>query len=657
MEDNPHPRQWWHDTNQSEKMKQCLGTKTYVVHKMKRGERGGSMERIQSWTNQNSEWNAIIQQSVERIFRHQQEDGRFSFYCEVSPWANAIAIIVAYLCHQEQYALITELKRNLLRQQNSNGGWSLYPDQPFHLSASVLSYFALLLAGHPRNSTNMQQAESMILEHGGLNKTSSLARAFLAVAGQVPWSTLPDTHIELIFESPESLLSIYDFSVPMRVHMPSIMILSHLNFKVAVPESCTLRHLILPGQTFPKERFSVRNDEALFACKKFLFERLELDGTIAGYLSATSLFAFACLALGFKTSDGPVVSALSGIYSLVYPSRRTLQQQMFTSDIWDTALGLQALVAAGVNPQNQRMIRAATYLVSKQHQGISDWVHHAPKAKPGGWAFSGDNTHYPDLDDTAAVLKALRPFQKNTMYRHPWLRGARWALAMQNNDGGWGAFEKNVNNPLLHFISGADLPGVMRDPSSPDVTGRVLNAIAHTSIGTNEIRQRAVAWLLSTQHEDGAWQGRWGISFIYGTYHAVKGLRAAGYEPDHSAIVRARKWLESVQNDDGGFGESCASDRERRFISLNRSLPSQTAWGLLGLLSTTKGVTSAIFRAAQWLVSNYEFNGWSEKYPTGAGVVDEVYIRYHSYPRIWPLMALGKFRRRVQTTWQPPSYW
>ncbi len=220
-----------------------------------------------------------------------------------------------------------------------------------------------------------------------------------------------------------------------------------------------------------------------------------------------------------------------------------------------------------------------------------------------------------------------------------------------------GGFEKNVNNPLLHFISGADLPGVMRDPSSPDVTGRVLDAIAHTSIATNEIRQRAVAWLLSTQQEDGAWQGRWGISFIYGTYHAVKGLRAAGYEPDHSAIVRARKWLESVQNDDGGFGESCASDGERRFISLNRSLPSQTAWGLLGLLSTTKGVTSAIFRAAQWLVSNYEFNGWSEKYPTGAGVVDEVYIRYHSYPRIWPLMALGKFRRRVQTTWQPPSYW
>ncbi len=605
------------------------------------------MERMQSRTNHNSEWNAIIQQSIERILRHQQEDGRFSFYCEVSPWANAMAIIVTCLCHQEQHPLITELKRNLLRQQNSNGGWSLYADQPFHLSSSVLSYFALLLAGQPRNSTNMKQAESMILEHGGLNKTSSLARVFLAVAGQVPWSALPDTHIELILESPESLLSIYDFSVPMRVHMPSIMILSHSNFKVAVPESCTLGHLIVPGQTFPKERFSVRNDEALFACKKFLFERLELDGTIAGYLSATSLFAFACLALGFQTSDSPVVRALSGIHSLVYPSRRTLQQQMFTSDIWDTALGLQALAAAGVNPQNQRMIKAATYLVSKQHHHFSDWVHHASKAKPGGWAFSRDNTNYPDLDDTAAVLKALWPFRKNTIYRHQWWKGAKWALAMQNNDGGWGAFEKNVNNPLLDFISGADLPGVMTDPSCPDVTGRVLDALAPTSMVTNEIRQRAVDWLLHTQQEDGAWQGRWGISFIYGTYHVVKGLRAAGCEPDHSAIVRARKWLESVQNDDGGFGESCASDRERRFISLNRGLPSQTAWGLLGLLATTKGVTPAICRAAQWLVSNYECHGWSEKYPTGVGVVGEAYIRYHSYPRIWPLMALGKFRRRV----------
>lgn len=589
----------------------------------------------------------VVRQSTERLFRHQAQDGRFSFFCEVSPWANAMAIIVLYLCGYKRDPLIGELQRSILGQQQPNGGWCLYADQKFHLSSSVLSYFALLLTGHSRESLYMKSAELMILEYGGLTKASSLSKAFLAVAGQVPWSAIPDTHIELILERPQDVLSVYDFSVPMRVHLPSLMILSHLHYKVHVPERCSVRHLIVPGESFPNERLPARNDAALRACQQFLFDRLESDGTIAGYLSATSFFIFACLALGYGVTDAPVQKALSGIRALIYPRQKSIQQQMFTSDIWDTALALQALSTAGVDPLDHRMVRAAIYLVSRQHRGVSDWVYHAPSARPGGWAFSHSNVHYPDLDDTAAVLLALYPYRKRGIFRLPWVTGIKWVQHMQNRDGGWGAFEKDVDKLLLELISGADLPGVVTDPSAPDVTGRVLAALACSGLASKAVGKRGMDWLLRMQREDGSWYGRWGVSYIYGTYHAVKGLRAGGADFGHPSIVRARKWLERVQNQDGGYGESCESDTQGRLIPLGHSLPSQTAWGLLGLLAASEEISPAMERTARWLVSSYARHGWREKYPTGAGVAGEAYIRYHSYPRIWPLMALAEYRKRL----------
>lgn len=599
------------------------------------------------------ELDVVLQQAAKRPFRHQLPDGRFSFFCELSPWANAIAIVVLYLCGYKSDPLIEELQRSLLRQQEPDGGWRLYPDQEFHLSSSVLAYFALLLSGNSRESPHMNQAESMILKHGGLTKTSSLAKALLALAGQAPWSSIPDTHIELILERPWNVVDIYDFSVPMRVHMVSLMIVSHLHYQVAVPQQYSLSHLIAPGESFPREHFAMRNEAALQACKRFLFDHVESDGTIAGYLSATCFFIFACLALGYRVNDDSVLQALSGIRGLVYPKRTRLEQQMFSSDVWDTALTLQALSATGMDPMDFRMIQAATYLVSKQHHRVSDWIYHAPRARPGGWAFSHSNTHYPDLDDTAAAIKALGPYSRRGMFVQSTVAGINWTQHMQNQDGGWGSFEKDVDNPLLEFISGSDLSGVMTDPSAPDVTGRVLDALACSKRASKTVLSRGTEWLLRAQQGNGSWQGRWGVSFIYGTFHAVKGLRSAGLDVDHPSVVRARKWIERAQNQDGGFGESCKSDEQGRYTPLGYSLPSQTAWGLLGLLATSERITPAIQKAAQWLVFSYGLHGWREKYPTGTGVAGEAYIRYHSYPRIWPLMALGEYRRRLTTLCNP----
>lgn len=588
---------------------------------------------------------AVLHDAAERLFRNQSAAGEFSFSCDVSPWAASLALFTFLLCGVKRDPIIDELRETLLRQQRGNGGWSLYPDQEFHLSSSVMAYFALTLAGVPRDSHSMQLAEDRILQSGGLMQTSSLTKVFLAIANQVPWSVLPDSHIHVIFRDPDSLLSLYDFSVPLRIHLPSVMILSSLQYHFPVSSHHSIGYLLGPGNSLPAERESGANDTALRACEGFLLSRQEQDGTIAGYLSATSLFIFSRMALGYGRRDERVQLALSGIRRLVVP--RHAAQQMFSSDIWDTALALQALASAGVRVTDVRMERAAQYLLLKQQHKTADWLHHAPEAKSGAWAFSGDNSLYPDIDDTAAVLRALQPF-----YKHPVIvaaprirRGIRWLEALQNDDGGWGSFEKNVNKRLLEVFLGGDMLGLITDPSIPDVTGRSLDTLGSYGLTTAAV-QKGQAWLLSAQQSDGSWRGRWGVSFIYGTSLAARGLRRVGQSVKHPAMCRARDWLEQAQRSDGGFGESCRSDLQGRFIPLGQSLPTQTAWGLLGLMATHQGDTKPIRKAVRWLVLNFRENGWREKYPTGVGIPREAYIRYHSYPRIWPLLALAEYQHR-----------
>ena len=55
-------------------------------------------------------------------------------------------------------------------------------------------------------------------------------------------------------------------------------------------------------------------------------------------------------------------------------------------------------------------------------------------------------------------------------------------LAMQNDDGGWGAFDRNNDRQFLCYVPFAD-HNAMIDPSTPDLTGRVLEAWATWGAG------------------------------------------------------------------------------------------------------------------------------------------------------------------------------
>jgi sporulenol synthase len=587
----------------------------------------------------------VIETTRSRILAHQTETGSFSFCCEVAPVSDAVMVIFLNLLGYVSDPLIPELCASLSRQQKPDGGWTAYPGQNSNNSITVLVYLALLISGVQKTAPLMMRARLYIQGHGGITQVSTFVKAFLAVSGELPWSILPEPKIELVLWEPPIPIHLFDIASPARLHLPSTLLLSHLNFAYHLPEALTLRELVLSHEELPKHRIPYANDRAIERCKTFLLERIEPDGTLAGYLSATVMMVFSLQALGYSSRHPIIRRAVAGLRKMVYRGKNFVHQQFFTSTVWDTAFSMQALAAAGVSPADDRMKLGANYLLRKQQRRVSDWIHHAPDAAPGGFGFSHGNTLYPDVDDTAAAVKALYPY--SSMVRSRWKKAARWMLAMQNDDGGWSAFDRNCNNPLFEFLLGNDMDGTVTDPSTPDITGRVLEAIGSTRIRASGKVSRAVEWLLNEQSEDGSWFGRWGIAFIYGTFASTRGLYCSGVSAHHPSMQRALAWLLQIQNPDGGFGESCASDEQETFVPLKQSTTSQTAWALMAMLAASKKLTPQIEAAANYLIrAARPSGGWKETYPTGAGIAGQAYIRYHSYPYVWPLMALCAYREK-----------
>jgi squalene-hopene/tetraprenyl-beta-curcumene cyclase len=314
------------------------------------------------------------------------------------------------------------------------------------------------------------------------------------------------------------------------------------------------------------------------------------------------------------------------------------------SPIWDTAIAAYAL-GETAEPPLEALRRSADWMISKEVRRKGDWSVKRPNVEPSGWAFEFNNEFYPDVDDTAMVLLAFQKSRASDETKQSACekRALDWLLAMQGKDGGWAAFDVDNNWKILSHVPFAD-HNAMLDPSCPDITGRVLEALAKSGLkASHPAIRKGVDYLLRAQEQDGSWYGRWGVNYIYGTFLALRGLRAAGLSENEPQIQRALEFIRAYQNRDGGWGESCASYDENCFVP-GASTPSQTAWALLALLAGNDLRSSSLFNGVDYLVRTQLPEGhWDEAYCTGTGFPRVFYLAYTDYRNTFPLLALSTF--------------
>ncbi len=562
----------------------------------------------------------------------------------------------------------------LLEMQREDGSWPVYWDGPGNVSISCEAYFALKLAGTDPEREEMVRARKFIRSKGGVSTTRIFTKIWLALFGQFEWSALPAMPPESILMSVSSPLNIYMFSSWARATIVAILMVWAYQPVSPIPTSAHVDELYLE----PEHRRSInlRRDRwpftwrnaflvlnrilkiheylpwkplrklALQKCERWLIEHQGADGTWGGIQPPSVYSLIALKAHGYSMDDPVMKQGLKGFlgdFSLQRGNTFTVQPCL--SPIWDTALAVTGLREAGVPADDEALVQAGQWMLNHEVQNLGDWALTVPGVEPGGFPFEFCNELYPDTDDTAEVLIALRLLNMRGKDA-PIHRAKNWMREMQSTNGGWGAFDKDNNVERVTKIPFADF-GAILDPPTEDVTAHVLEAFAlEGTPPSDQMMQRAIGYLWDTQEPDGSWWGRWGVNYIYGLGAAVPAIIAAGGDPTDSRLRQAVKWLTKHQLPDGGWGESCATYEDPTLRGQGPSTASQTAWALLAMLALEPPDHPTIERGIHYLVQSQTEDGeWIEPHFTGTGFPGDFMLKYHLYRNYWPLWALGRYRR------------
>ena len=610
------------------------------------------------------------------ILSQQCEEGYWVGELEANITLTAEYILFCHLIGCVDAVRQQKCVRYLRSQQRADGGWTLYYGGPSDLSTTVEAYFAMRVAGIPPNAPHMQRARRLILALGGLSQARIFTKIFLASFGQCDWRAIPVIPPELIFLPRSFYVNIYEFSSWSRsVIIPLTILFAKKPLCVLPPESQVTEELFVeppgPARSAFKRREKGLSWELLFVLldsflkvsqkytsqtlREIALRRAELwtlehqdhAGGWGGIMPAMMNSVLALLSLGYRLDSTPVAKGLQAIERFGIEEEETFRLQACVSPVWDTVLSVTALADSGLPRTHSALRRALSWVVGKQVLSEGDWRVKNRHGEPGGWSFEFYNDFYPDNDDTTAVLIALhKAGLPDEEKGEAMQRGLRWLLSMQCDDGGWGAFDVNSNKTLLNKIPFADLESML-DPSTSDLTGRALEFLG--TIGfplTHPIVKRAVRFVRQNQEEDGAWYGRWGVNYLYGTCHVLCGLQAVGEDMRQPYIRRAVRWLIAHQNEDNGWGESCRSyEKPIAYRGVGVSTASQTAWALMGLLAAGEGRHAAVARGVDFLLRTQTDEGsWYEAEFTGTGFPRYFFIKYHMYQHYFPLMALARYR-------------
>jgi squalene-hopene/tetraprenyl-beta-curcumene cyclase len=499
----------------------------------------------------------------------------------------------------------------------------------------------------------------------------------LALYGQISWNKVPTVPVELILLPRWFPIHLSKMSYWARTVIVPLLVLAAKKPLARNPRGIDVRELFLPdGQVASKraphqkwhwavffgaldwllKRFEPFWPKGLRAraigeCVRWTTQRLNGEDGLGAIYPAMANSVMMYDVMGYAPDHPDRAIARKSVEKLLVVKEDEAYCQPCVSPVWDTALVCHALMEAHTNEADAAVARALEWLKPLQVLDVKgDWEEERRGVRPGGWAFQNNNAYYPDLDDTAVVVMALDRAKETVApqadYRQAISRGREWVEGLQSKNGGWGAFDADNTYSYLNNIPFAD-HGALLDPPTEDVTGRCIGMLAQLGEPQNSARMKdAIAYLERVQLADGSWFGRWGVNYIYGTWSALAGLNAAGIAPDHPMMKKAADWLIAIQNEDGGWGEDCNSYR-LDYAGYERapSTASQTAWALLGLMAAGEVDHPAVTRGIAHLQATQSADGlWSQEHYTGGGFPRVFYLRYHGYPRFFPLWAVARYR-------------
>jgi len=625
-----------------------------------------------------------VARAGDALARRQNADGHWVFPLEADATIPAEYVLLEHFLDRIDQPLQNRIGVYLRAIQGEHGGWPLFHDGAFNISASVKAYFALKAIGDPPDAPHMARARTAILAAGGAERSNVFTRAQLALFGAVPWRAVPVMPIEIMHLPLWFPFHLSKVSYWSRTVIVPLLVLMALKPRARNPRGIAVAELFVtpPEQIsdwirgpyrsawgrffkavdgvlryaephFPKPSRRRAVDKAV----AFVVERLNGEDGLGGIYPAIANSVMMFDTLGAAPDHPHAATAWSAVRKLLVPEEDRAWCQPCLSPVWDTALAGHAMAEAD-GAAGRSVDAACTWLRPRQINGVvGDWAVRRPGLAPGGWAFQYNNDHYPDVDDTAVVGMLLHR-NGDPAHEASIAKARDWIIGMQSKgrgkfDGGWGAFEPENTHLHLNHIPFAD-HGALLDPPTADVTARCVSFLAQTGVpATDPAQARAIAYLRREQEADGSWFGRWGTNYIYGTWSVLCALNAAGIPPDDPAMRRAVQFLLQTQREDGGWGEDEESYAAAPPGRYKESTASQTAWALLGLMAAGEAGHPAVARGIEHLTATQRADGeWTELPYTAVGFPRVFYLRYHGYRLFFPLLALARYRnlRRGNTS-------
>jgi len=567
---------------------------------------------------------------------------------------------------------------HLFSRQLPDGGWNIYYGGPAEVNATIKCYLGLKLAGVPVTDRRMLRAREVALSLGGVPRMNTFSKLYLALLGLFPWEYVPTIPCEVILIGKWFYVNVNEMSSWSRSMLVPLAIINHfkptrrpkIDLNELYPEGVHERDLALApdpervtwrnfflwldrlhkfAEWFAEHNIHPFRKRALRKAEEWMLERFEGTDGLAAIFPAMLNSLIALKALGYADDHPQVVRAEKKLKELEHETPDSVRIEPCFSPVWDTAIVAVCLHESGVASDDPVLKRATEWLITKEIRFRGDWQYKNPaKVEPSGWVFEFENKWNPDVDDTAMVLLALRKVPTDNPQKRDecFQRGLKWMLTFQCRDGGWAAFDKDCTKGVLEKVPFAD-HNAMLDPECADITARILELLGYEGYSLqNPQVQKALRYIQERQEEDGSWYGRWGVNYIYGTWQVLRGLRALNLDMNQPWLLKARDWLESVQREDGGWGERCNTYDDPVFKGQGPSTASQTAWAVMGLCAFDDPFRPSIQKGVQYLIDKQNADGsWTEHETTGTGFPKVFYLKYDIYRNSWPLLALGTYRR------------